>query len=113
MKKILNGWKFLKRLSSFFEFMNDERISVLKKLKVIGLLIFAFAYFISPIDVVPEVVLGFGFLDDGVVMLYIFSVLNDELDKYEKFNFDSRENVIDFVDYKIKDENSEFEKKED
>jgi uncharacterized membrane protein YkvA (DUF1232 family) len=43
--------------------------------KAKGILIGALAYFILPIDLVPDVVLGLGFTDDLAVLLAAFNVV--------------------------------------
>lgn len=44
-------------------------------LKAKGILIGALAYFILPVDVVPDIVLGLGFTDDMAVLLAAFNVV--------------------------------------
>ena len=44
-----------------------------------------------PIDVIPEPVLGFGFIDDIVLWLFILTHLSDELYKYCKTSDDGPE----------------------
>jgi uncharacterized membrane protein YkvA (DUF1232 family) len=44
-------------------------------LKAKGILIGALAYFILPVDVVPDFILGLGFTDDMAVLLAAFNVV--------------------------------------
>jgi len=44
-------------------------------LKAKGILIGALAYFVLPIDAVPDFLLGFGFTDDMAVLLTAFNVV--------------------------------------
>jgi uncharacterized membrane protein YkvA (DUF1232 family) len=44
-------------------------------LKAKGILIGALAYFVLPIDVVPDFILGLGFTDDMAVLLAAFNVV--------------------------------------
>jgi len=72
------------------------------------------AYVISPLDIIPEVVLGFGFIDDALLAVYVISSISNELDKYisKKEEANVRESMgktIENVEYEIKDE----DKKED
>ncbi|MCT4565728.1 MAG: DUF1232 domain-containing protein [Maledivibacter sp.] len=75
---------------------------------VVSMLIYVF----SPLDLVPEIVLGFGFIDDALLAVYIISLISSELDKYiveqdgESIRVD-KENIIDNVDYDIKDHRDE------
>ncbi len=110
MKKLKYALSFFKRINTLSRFIKDERVSHLKKLKVIGALFFGFLYFISPLDIIPEVILGLGIIDDGVILLYILTLINEEIDAYEKENKDEykakkRDNVLENIDYEIKDEN--------
>ena len=51
-----------KRIRSIKKFLLDPSVPKRKKL----LIIFGIIYLIMPIDVIPEPVLGFGFIDDIV-----------------------------------------------
>lgn len=44
-------------------------------LKAKGILIGALAYFILPVDAVPDIILGLGFTDDMAVLLAAFNVV--------------------------------------
>jgi uncharacterized membrane protein YkvA (DUF1232 family) len=46
-----------------------------------GILIGALAYFILPIDVVPDLVLGLGFTDDFAVLLAAFNVVRTHVNE--------------------------------
>ena len=48
-------------------------------LKAKGILIAALAYFIMPIDIVPDFILGLGFTDDMAVLLAAFNVVRTHI----------------------------------
>ena len=48
-------------------------------MKAKGILIGALAYFILPIDVVPDFILGLGFTDDMAVLLAAFNVVRTHI----------------------------------
>jgi uncharacterized membrane protein YkvA (DUF1232 family) len=48
-------------------------------LKVKGMLVAALAYFILPLDVVPDILLGIGFTDDFVVLMTTFTMIRGHL----------------------------------
>lgn len=67
-----------KRIRYLRKFLFDSAVPKRKKL----LVIFGIIYLLAPIDLVPEVVLGFGFIDDIVLWLFILNYLAGELDSY-------------------------------
>ena len=48
-------------------------------LKVKGILLGALAYFIMPIDVIPDVLLGLGFTDDMAVLYTAISMIRSHM----------------------------------
>lgn len=48
-------------------------------LKAKGILIGALAYFVLPVDTIPDVVLGLGFTDDMAVLLAAFNVVRSHV----------------------------------
>lgn len=105
MEKLKYAFSFFKRIHLLSKFIKDKNISRLKKFKIIGILFLGFLYFVSPIDVVPEFFVGLGIIDDGVILIYILTIINEELDKYVKLNDEYDNKVLENIDYKIKDEN--------
>ncbi|OIN68384.1 hypothetical protein BLD48_00485 [Exiguobacterium sp. KRL4] len=57
------------------EYRNIRRTTILK---VIGALI----YLVSPIDLVPDFVLGFGFADDIAIILFVTKTVFEELTRF-------------------------------
>ena len=52
---------------------------------VIAKIVFALAYLINPIDVIPDIILFFGFLDDATVIGWVLSIIRDEVEEYKKY----------------------------
>ncbi len=68
---------------------NYKDISNTSIVAVIGSLL----YFISPLDVVPDFILGLGFLDDAFIIGYVFNKITKELDQYQKWK-DNQKAII-------------------
>lgn len=95
MGKLLN-------LRYFFPYLFDGKVPFIKKLWIY----LVFIYFISPIDLFPDPILGFGFIDDAVILIFSFiKILNDvnkyvELKSGRRFKPNSNKKVIDIDDYR-------------
>jgi uncharacterized membrane protein YkvA (DUF1232 family) len=96
MRKLFN-------LRYFFTYLFDRKIPFIKKLWIY----LVFIYFISPIDLFPDPILGFGFIDDAVIFIFSFIKILNDLDKYagqknnNKPKNPSKGKVIDMDDYRI------------
>lgn len=67
-----------KRIKVLYKYVLDPTVSIFKKLLVIGALIYVF----SPLDLIPEIVLGIGLVDDIVLFVFLITMISDELDRY-------------------------------
>ncbi|MEE9254436.1 MAG: YkvA family protein [Pseudomonadales bacterium] len=45
----------------------------------------AILYFVVPLDVIPDFIVGWGFLDDVAVVSYVMGVVGAELDRFERW----------------------------
>jgi uncharacterized membrane protein YkvA (DUF1232 family) len=50
--------------------------------KALGLAAGAFVYLISPLDLIPDVLVGLGLLDDLVIVTWLLGKLDDALEDY-------------------------------
>ena len=48
-------------------------------------LIIALLYFLNPLDFIPDIILGLGFLDDFTVITFIYGKINHEVIKYRQW----------------------------
>ena len=53
----------------------------------------ALVYFVTPVDLIPDVLAGVGFLDDAAVMAYVVKSLRDHLDAFAAWEADKDETV--------------------
>lgn len=100
------GFGFIFNIFKIPTFLSDHRVSVIRKAKVIIISILMASYFISGIDLVPELMFGiFGFADDTVLLIVGLNMINKEIEKYKKMpKDDTKSNIIKDVKYSIKDE---------
>ncbi|KPU27887.1 hypothetical protein TR13x_00600 [Caloranaerobacter sp. TR13] len=87
---------FIKRASIAIKYLLDSNVPFSKKIWIILGLI----YLISPIDLLPEPILGFGIIDDIVLIMYILAKLAKDLDEY----MNKEKKIIENVEYEVKDE---------
>jgi uncharacterized membrane protein YkvA (DUF1232 family) len=50
--------------------------------KTILLITATIIYFVSPLDLIPDVLLGIGFTDDFAILLMVYNSLSSEMDKF-------------------------------
>jgi len=74
--------KLLDGVKSLWGMLTDPDYVVAWKTKAKILL--ALGYFISPIDAIPDVTPGVGYLDDAAVVLWVLHTLHEEVAAYRK-----------------------------
>tara|TARA_Y100001960_G_scaffold333891_1_gene441999 strand:- start:33834 stop:34940 length:1107 start_codon:yes stop_codon:yes gene_type:complete len=65
------------------DWSNNEYREIPKK--SILSIIAAMLYFVIPTDLIPDFILGTGFLDDAAVLSYMFSIIKNDLEQYKLF----------------------------
>lgn len=103
-KLIENSKKKIQENQVFKDLLNDLKLSIdlisdwnkgiykdFSKNSII-ILIVGFIYLASPIDLIPDFLIG-GFLDDAAVFAYIFKKIEHELEKYRQWKA-SEDDVI-------------------
>lgn len=91
--KLTNVWNKLQLLFSLakdYTNGNYKNISRSSIIAVVGSLL----YFISPLDVIPDFILGLGFLDDAFIIGYVFNKIAKELDQYQEWKNNQQLNPI-------------------
>ena len=87
----------IKYLPKFFLDTNNSFLEKLESLLYIILII-------SPIDIIPEYIVGFGLIDDVIILTIFLNRILSNLDKYKYVTEDENQDEVIEVDYKIKDE---------
>ena len=107
MKKSNLPIRFIMRLSRLPRFVMDPAVSIINKLVVMLML----GYIISPIDLIPEPIIGLGLIDDAILTLYIVSTISEKLDRYIELDQEKENNEpIINTDYRIIDSDDEDSK---
>ncbi len=99
------GLLFIINIFKIPDFLADKRVDILTRIKVLLVMVITGAYFLSGIDLIPELILGaFGFADDGLLLIWGIGIISEEIEKYKKMiNEKDGKTVINDVDYEIKD----------
>lgn len=69
------GVKVLHPLLSLYYLMHDGKISLAEKAYIVG----ALGYFILPIDVLPDFIVGLGYTDDLAVLMLLVKHFKDNI----------------------------------
>jgi len=54
-------------------------------MKTIILITAALIYLVSPLDAIPDFLIGIGFVDDGAVIAYVFNSLNEDIESFKNW----------------------------
>ncbi len=65
-------------IGALVRLLSDPEVSVFKKLAIGA----AAAYVLSPMDLIPDLVLGLGWLDDAAVVAFVWRYVSDQLRRY-------------------------------
>ncbi|MGL5257855.1 MAG: YkvA family protein [Proteocatella sp.] len=82
---------YVKHIKNIKNFILSKNISVLEKIKVIFVLIMMGIYLVSPIDIVPDFIPLFGYLEDIVVSYAMLFYVGNEI--YKNLNNISKDNT--------------------
>jgi uncharacterized membrane protein YkvA (DUF1232 family) len=61
--------------------------------KTVAIVIGGLLYFLSPIDLIPDFILGLGFMDDIFIIGYVYNKVAKELEKYQQWK-DNQQVII-------------------
>lgn len=88
----------MKNIKYFFEYIKDKQVPAFKK----GLILISLLYFILPTDIVPDFIIGLGWLDDITVAAFIWNAIKSEVGSYIKGRKVAEGKIIDFEDKRKK-----------
>ena len=80
-RRLINDFKLL------FSLIKDYLKGSYRDVSIWSILVFSFAiiYILSPIDIIPDLMLGFGQIDDAAVLLLCLYFLEKDLYKYKEW----------------------------
>ena len=79
---ILNYIRNLRYLSRF---LKSDEVGLLKKTEVLFLIAMMSIYLVSPVDMVPDFIPVFGYLEDALVVFSMLSYAGNIISKYREF----------------------------
>ena len=80
----------LMRLLAAYTTGDYREIAVRSMVAVVAALV----YFLNPMDLIPDFITGFGFLDDLTVLAYVIKTFKDEIDKFIDWEMNGKD-VVD------------------
>ncbi|MBU5336829.1 YkvA family protein [Intestinibacter bartlettii] len=100
------GLFFIKNVFIIPDFFKDKDASIFSKIKVVLTFFVTLLYFMSSIDLIPEILLGgFGFIDDIFVLMWSIGLVNEEINNYKiEFENSPKSKIIENVNWKIHDD---------
>ncbi|MCY8237455.1 DUF1232 domain-containing protein [Bacillus inaquosorum] len=82
-----NRKKCIQHITIFFQMLRDWRNGDYPRsqIKTLLLLSAAILYIAMPLDIIPDVILGLGIIDDAAVLGLIWTLIKKEMSQYEKW----------------------------
>ncbi|HCX04279.1 MAG TPA: hypothetical protein DHM42_07295 [Clostridiales bacterium] len=96
----------IKQMMLLINMIKNPDVKIWDKIKIILMII----YIISPADLIPAPVFGFSIIDDLIMLVFLITLMNKLFIKYgyKKGKEDiNPEDVIENVDYEIKNEDED------
>ncbi len=89
---LTNVWDQLQLLFSLIKDYSNGHYTNIPKSSIVAV-VAALLYFISPIDVIPDFLVGLGFVDDAFILSLVYKQVIKELDKYQIWK-DSQRKIV-------------------
>ena len=87
-----NIWDQLQLLFSLVKDYANGNYTAVPKSTIVAI-VAALLYFISPLDIIPDFLVGLGFVDDAFILSLVYKKVIKELDKYQIWK-DGKGNII-------------------
>src|SRR6056297_3542127 len=93
----------IKQIMLLINMLKNPEVKFWDKMKIILMLL----YIVSPIDLIPAPVFGFSMIDDLIILIFLFNLINKLLIKYnykESKSDINEEDIVENVTYEIDEE---------
>jgi uncharacterized membrane protein YkvA (DUF1232 family) len=87
-----NIWDQLQLFFSLTKDYASGNYTAIPKSSIIAVLA-AILYFLSPLDLIPDFIVGLGFIDDALILSLVYKQVIKELDKYQSWK-DEQKKII-------------------
>lgn len=87
LAKVWEGFKALIRLTRAYATRRYTRVPWKTMVYVVG----AIVYFVSPFDLIPDFLVGFGLFDDAAVIGWVLRSIKKDLDAFREWEIESGE----------------------
>lgn len=79
--------KIWNKLQLFFSLLRDYIIGEYREIPFASIIaiVAGLSYFLTPIDLLPDIIPGIGYIDDIAVISFIYTQLLTDLEKYEQW----------------------------
>ncbi|MEX1375909.1 MAG: YkvA family protein [Eubacteriales bacterium] len=96
-----DAWEKIQLFFSVFDDWVKGRYKVIP-FKSIAMITVGIIYFVMPLDLIPDFIVGLGFGDDAAVLVFIFKQISKDLDEYKKWKEqqkqDEEDNTVLIID---------------
>jgi uncharacterized membrane protein YkvA (DUF1232 family) len=102
------GLKSIRNIKYLPKFFMDPSVNFLEKFESIIYILLI----VSPVDIIPEYLIGVGFIDDFLILLVFLNRILSNLEHYKENYKEEKTEIID-VDYRVKDDDESPENKDE
>ena len=76
---------YIRNLRYLSRFLKSDEVGLLKKTEVLFLIAMMSIYLVSPVDMVPDFIPVFGYMEDALVVFSMLSYAGNIISKYREF----------------------------